>query len=63
MNSQHELFDQPGEPQADDQLVTDRLAPSLTGSLAPIMHPDSLARIEANYQAWLKERKEKEESQ
>lgn len=33
-----------------------------TKPLSPIMHPDSLARIEAEYQEWLKARKEREDA-
>lgn len=50
MDNQHELFDQPTD---EDQPAPDYIAPSLIGSLAPIMHPESLARIEANFTVWL----------
>lgn len=55
MTDQHDLFDQD-----EDQPSPDYIAPSLVGSLAPIMHPESLARIEANYQLWLAERRARE---
>lgn len=48
--------------EATDDQAPDYTAPSLVGSLAPIMHPESLRRIEANYQAWLAERRAREAS-
>lgn len=49
----------PAEPAAQP---TQPAAPTLaeTKPLSPIMHPDSLARIQANYQAWLRRWKERE---
>lgn len=55
-----DLFTQ-DEPQADDVPATDPIAPSMLGNLAPIMHPDSLRRIEAAYQRWLAGRRAREQ--
>jgi hypothetical protein len=53
MSNQDELFNQDTEETTESAPATDRVAPSLLGSLAPIMQPESLARIEANWREWL----------
>jgi hypothetical protein len=66
MNNQHDLFDQLDDSLVEDTPTPDPIAPSLLGSLAPIMQPESLARIEANYQEWLSRQvwaREKEEAE